>query len=204
MWGDRFFLLCNCLLVFAAVVSCEERACVSPSALKVYLNDPENGLMQRSQGDGTRITLRYRPSELVIAQEVKSMNYTPEKIDSIRKKYENIHYFIMELSRNGRQIESDYAINPPKLQSVIQHLSYGIGSDIMLVTEQRDTVFVLDHVYERTYGATHISKLLLAFEHRMVEKDGTWSILFNDQLLGLGYQRFEFDVEDIKNIPCVN
>jgi hypothetical protein len=194
----RIILLSFLLLIFW---SCQKRI-VDESELKTFLMDPENGLIKKSENKDITIEVIYRPSELLSCQQIKGEEDADER-KSIIDNFDSLTYFIVRLSRNGEEIENEYAGDSEQFTAMVNHLSSTIGNDFYLVNKQ-DTIKTLDVSYTRMFGSGSGTSVLTVFDTKLEDENGEVVLCFNDSYFGLGMNQFEFSLKDIKNTPTLN
>ena len=195
--GVRFFLV---LLLFS-FLGCSK--VVSKQELLNYTLDSENGLLKKEEKSNSVVEVLYRPNDLMLLQEIKGRSFDFSQIDSVKKYFQGFSYFLLRLSRNGKEITIPYAANPVKFNQANDYLGFGIGKDVYLV-QSRDTIKVQDFIHTRTFGSSPSSDVLFAFKTDLRKKSGQVRFIFNDQQFELGLNEFSFDISDIKSTPSID
>jgi hypothetical protein len=191
------------LILFLLVVSaCTQQKVVSEQELKAYVLDTKNGLRKETEKNDVTIEVLYRPTELVLAQQLDGVTDQNERRKTIAN-FDSLSYFVLKLSRKGQEIENAYVSDNEKFVHVINYLSSSIGKNIYLVTE-RDTIHALDAVYARMFGASTATSVMIVFDEKLRARSGDIKFCLNDTELGLGQNEFEFDLSDIKKAPTLN
>ena len=185
-----------------SLMACQEKKIVSEQELKDYVLDPENGLRKQSEKNGVDLEVIYRPSELIIAQQLDGINDKEERSKTI-KSFDSLTYFVLKLSRKGQEIENAYVSDEAKFVQVINYLSSSIGSNIYLLQES-DTIRALDAVYTRMFGSATSTSVMAVFDTNLKEEKGSLKFYLDDTELGLGKNEFVFDISDIKKAPTIN
>jgi hypothetical protein len=195
----RVLLLPLFLLVFWG---CRDRRIVSEQELKAYVMEPENGLRQKVEKNGVDIEVIYRPTELVLAQQLDGIADQRERTNAF-KKFDSLTYFIIKFSREGQEIENGYVADQAMFVNVINYLSSSIASNFYVMCNQ-DTIRAFDAVYARMFGSATSTSVMVVFNGDLSAKKGKLKFFFDDTLLGLGLNKFEFDISDIKKAPTLN
>lgn len=195
---SQFLLL---ILIFSA---CKERV-QSVHQLIDYCNDPANGLCSNHEFGEFRIGVIYRPAEIIIAQEIKSLSpsHSNEQIDSVIKLFKGIDYFLLRLQKQGNEVESSYAKDPLKFRDVNNYLTTKIGDDIRLVY-RGDTLRTKGAIHTRTFGSSKSTDVLVAFDSSLKDKSGEFQFIFEDKVFDTGLHVFEFEAGKIKSIPLLD
>jgi hypothetical protein len=172
---------------------------MTESELKQYVADTTNGLQKSIQKNGYGIEVTYRPTELVLAQQLDGIEDASER-QTIMKQMDTLSYFVLKVSRNAQEIENYLSGNHDELAKVVSYLSSGFGNDLMLEIEQ-DKVHPLDVVYVRTYGTTSGTSFLVVFRKPDLDSTGKLTFVLNDEVIGIGSVAFNFETKDLKRIP---
>src|SRR6202008_1840683 len=156
-------------------IACEQ-GYVTEKELTEYVSDPDNGLRKELVAAPYRIDLAVRPADLLVAQELRGEQYDSATLNRLRKKYEANLYFIMSISRGGR--EALHALDDPSAYGdMVQTLSFRMRDYVNLTTSAMDTVYLADFMLNRTYGVAQSTDLLLAFSRDKLQ--ATESVNFN-------------------------
>jgi hypothetical protein len=175
-----------------------------PTEYQTYLADPDHGLTHTTKANGATITCTYRPTALLVLQDLASLpSATPATRDSLARAYAGKTYCTLTLARNGAEIENQFVNNPAAYQQVLTYLNTGIAADAFLATTARDSVPAAASMYVRQFGTTGHSTLLLVFDtHQLAPQHGFYLTL-RGQRLGLGTLRFSFASADLAALPAL-
>ncbi len=200
-----FRIVSCCLLIFSLALmhACTERSQYSETDLIKYLSSNERFFKTSTSGD---ITLRvtYRPTDLMVAQELRGIAHpTEQAITHARQKYDHHYYFIMSLSRSGKELLTPSATGMAQFSELLQTISFRMHEVVNMTTFGGDTIPVADYVYNRTFGLGSSTDLLFVFE-RTAAQDQEWVQLnINEFGLGIGRQFLRFRVTDLENAPDI-
>lgn len=175
---------------------------LSPTSYRAYLTDPSHGLTHTTEANGATVTCSYRPTNLLVAQDIANTPAATSAIlDSLTHAYAGKIYCTLTLSRQGSEIENQFINDPSSYQQVLTYLNTGIAADAFLVTASRDSVPATASMYVRQYGTTGHSTLLLVFDtHQLTPVQG-FHLTLRGQRLGLGTLRFPFNAHDLAALP---
>ena len=84
------------------LVSCSPKV-VSEQQMYAYLDDQENGLKKSQTVGGVQIEVTYRPTDLLVRQELFD-NPTMEEVDSLRAHYGSYYYFCSFIFRQWKRL----------------------------------------------------------------------------------------------------
>jgi hypothetical protein len=188
------------LILVSIMFACEQKEFSSVDELSKFVADPKHEFTQQAESNGVKITLAYRPTDLLVAQELGESSKDVAAIDNARKKYGQYYYFILSLSANNTE-----ALTPSnsgdKYSELVQTLSFRMHDYVTMTTSASDTIPVGDFMLNRTYGLSQSTDILFVF-NREKSNDQEW-VQFNLNEFGLntGNQRFRFSVKKLEDAP---
>lgn len=169
-----------------------------------YLTDPKHGLTLTQETDGATITCTYRPTDLVVSQELASNEGDSRSlmVDSVRKAYATKLYCFLSLARDGGEIENANIRDETALGQAISYLNNGIAQDVFVRgLGQPDSVAALASTYPRQYGNTGRSTVLLVFPATHLDVSRGFTCSFRDSQFGLAPVRFVFTASSLRALP---
>lgn len=172
-----------------------------PTEYQAYLSDPAHGLSQTVEANGATIICTYRPTDLLVLQDLTS-NPTAGR-DSLARAYAGKTYCTLTLARNGSEIENQFVTNPTAYQQALTYLNTGIAADAFLVTTPHDSVPAAASMYVRQFGTTGHSTLLLVFDTHQLTPQRGFHLTLRGQRLGLGTLRFPFTGSALAALPAL-
>lgn len=182
-----------------SLTSCSTSSREAP-ALRNYVQDPGHGLTHHIETGPVSVTCTYRPTDLLIAQELaRNANSVP--LDSLRRTYAGKTYFALTLAQNEVEIEDRYLPDNAAFTQALSYLSTGIAADVFIVTATRDSVAALAAIYPRQYGTTGRSTVLLVFDSQKLDLQQGFTFTFHDRFFNLGTLRFPFAADDLQALP---
>ena len=180
--------------------SCQKA--VSEQELLEYIKNPENGVLLEKEVGTVNYKIYYRPSDLLVNQELRAYEI---KTDSLINYYKDIYhknlYFMVSLSRNKQEILSNVAGNKQRFGSMVNQLAFGMDQKVTLTTSEKDTLYLMDYVYPRTYGVGNSTDILFAFENKYINQAEWIQLVIEDFGLQTGDVRFKFLTKDIRKTP---
>jgi hypothetical protein len=133
--------------------------------------DPVNDLVKEIHVDQIKVRITYKPTDLLVAQELRSQNNSSaESIQRARDKYKNHYYFVMSLSI-GRKEALDPATGLQQFNHLLNTISFRMGEVVNMTTVARDTVPITDFIYNRTFGIGASTDVLILFDKTEFEKN---------------------------------
>lgn len=195
--SNSFYIL---LFFSISLLACKSE--LNHEELIEYVNEEDNGLIKTKQLGKTIVELVYKPSDLLIQQDLSNKeNSTQEEIEKIKSNYNNSLYFTLNLSVDGQELEVGGLQSKEKFAKRVELLSFGMRDRIQIKTSKNDSVSLLDYAYPRMYGVTGKSTMLLVFD-RSQATDGEWfDVIVNGYDLGVGINKFRFNTKDIEEVP---
>ncbi len=196
----------KCTPVIALVFLLFSMACtkekLSPDELKKYIADPGNGLLKEVTINNYKITVYYRPVDLLTEQRLRTMDKpTMDSVAEIKKRYRGIIHFMLSMEYNNQDILNRFSSDKVLFGEMLNRLSFNMGNYVNLVTSNKDTLPVTESIYPRMYGSTHSTAMLFAFDATKINNAS--SVDFNLKEFGIpvGNNTFRFAMEDLNNTP---
>ena len=188
------------IIILAVLIGNACNKTLTPKELISYVNNPDNGLVQEKKINSTQLKLAYKPYRLLAYQEIQAEDsLIKEKKEKILNKYCNQHYFVLSISKNGKEILNN-AANQQKFSQLVNQLAFEIGQKVVLTTAERDTIQLLDFHYPRMYGMASSTDILFVFEKK---KKNTDYLTFYLDEIGLKTGKTQFKIFT-RNIEKVN
>ena len=172
---------------------------MSSGELLDYVMDPENKLDYTVNTHGTSMEVYYKPSSIIIDQQIQGERDTTV-VNDVRRSLDRFDYFIFRLERNGMGLENNFAGNPMKFTEVINYLSDRMSVDIQLICGA-DTIAVSDIAFSQSFGLSRKTDVMLAFDSQLKNRKGSARLVFSDTEFGTGRHEFYFDTDDVRKIP---
>lgn len=187
------------LLLFVA--ACEP-AIYDKDGLNAYILEEGNGMVKTTQRKGYDLTLYNRPTDLWVAQEIRNEQATDALINSYRDKYDDYLYFILKISKEGK--EALYTSgNHGSFSEVLQNLSFRMGAFTEMVTSARDTIPLADSHYSRLYGQSGSTSVMIAFNKEKIKETEWVQVNLSDLGLGTGRTTYRFDTKELLSAPQI-
>jgi hypothetical protein len=175
---------------------------LSEDQLKQYILEPNNELVKEASVDDYKIRVAYRPTDLLIAQELGASRDTA-RISALRKKYSNQYYFILSLSKNNREAIQAGIMPQAQFSELLQTISFRMGAYVTMTTAAQDTIPLADYSYNRTFGMGSSNDMLLVFKKEKMT--GDWlQINLAEFGLGVGRQSLHFIRKKLDNVPKID
>ncbi|GFZ94241.1 hypothetical protein GCM10011531_27550 [Aquaticitalea lipolytica] len=185
------------------LVNCSNNAFTDEEALLEYLKDEENGYVQRKSVNGIDFELMYRPTDLLVKQELGD-SIISDRVKVLRDKYSKYLYFNLSMSKNNKELLSTTPKNRAEFGQMVNQLVFGMNEKVHLYTQSNDTIQMIDYVYPRLYGMGKSSSLMFVFQ-RDEKKLKEEYLNFNIQDFGLltGEVNFKVSSQKVNKEPYI-
>ena len=167
-----------------------------------YIEDEKNGYFQTKSVNGYDFSLMYRPTDLLVKQELADTKVTAEELRKLREKYKKYLYFNLSMSRNNKELLSTAAKNRNEFGAMVNQLAFGMDQKVHLFTQSKDTIALADFIYPRMYGMSRATTILFVYP-REEAKTNTKTLHFTIEDLGLctGEVKFKIKTDKINHEP---
>lgn len=180
----QIFLLPLSSILF---VGCGSNSYNSKEELWAYLLEDNHGYHQSKEINGLLYELTYKPTDLLVEQELNEI-YSADEVQSLRDKYGDYLYFNLSISSHGKELLSQ-SINREAFGEMVNQLAFGMEQKLTLITQKQDTIPLQDYVYPRLYGMGNSTDLLLVYENNLEMND--------EEILRLTIEDFGFSTGEV-------
>ena len=168
-----------------------------------FVQSEKNGLTEEKEVDGIVIKVSYRPTDLMVAQELRNQaKPTEEAIVKARNKYQGHYYFTVSLSKDSKELISPSNQGLSSFSDLLQTISFRM-SEIVNLTTGKDTIHVADYIYNRTFSLGSSTDMLFVFEKSKAIGKEYVQFNLNEFGLGIGKQSFQFKTVDLNSAPKI-
>lgn len=191
--------LFQCLPV--VFLGCADKKLSQAELIQYVADDPD--LSKSKTHEGFDITVTFRPTDLLIAQELETGKLPGSaRVEALREKYQDHHYFLLSLSKNKK--EAIYQIPQAHFSSIVQTLSFGMSPYVNLTSSGQDTVAVADYIFTRTYGMGTATTLMFVFSREKIQEDEWIQFNLKEFGMGLGNHNFRFGRSHLESVPALD
>jgi hypothetical protein len=187
--------------LIALLIGCKPKTFSTEKELIAYIQDERNGLKVTNDVGDYKVAVIYRPTDLLVKQEVGEKP-AKEAIEKARKKYQNYYYFILSLSKSGKEA-LDQSQGFGQYSEMVQKLSFRVPEFVNMTTSASDTIPLADFILNRTYGLSSSTDVLVVFNKEKTIDQKWVQINLNEFGMGLGNSRMRFKVKDLEGCPKV-
>ncbi len=182
------------ILSIVLLQACHQKQPLDQNMLVRFIEDEGNGLKKTIDEEGFSVSMMYKPVDFIAKQQMQKG--TRREYDSLIRYFSDYLYFTLAITRDGKDLETSFGLDPGSFADNISYLSADFGQAIKLLTK-KDTADILDYAYSRSYGIGS-SNFLLVFKKPRDEK---FEIEVKGYHLGFGTINFSFDQTDIEKTP---
>jgi len=184
-------------LMLIISTSCSHKTTMDEKELYKFIRNEHNGLIKSKETEGFHLAMVWKPNDLIARQQ--AIKGTKREYDSLTKYFSNHLYFTLEMSYDGKDLETKFGSDLASFPDKISFLSSGLSQNVQLKSKQ-DTLSPMECIYNRSYGIG-ISQCLIVFEK---PKDNQFEVEVKGYPIGFGKQTFQFNLSDIENAPRLN
>jgi hypothetical protein len=190
-------------LIFISVLSlysCNNKTFDNEEDLMVYLEDQSNGYIQHKTVNGVDFLLMYRPTDLLVSQDLENENVSNNKLSELKNKYSKYMYLNLSMSKNNQELLSAATKNRNEFGTMVNRLAFDMNDKVHLYTQNKDTLKMLDFIYPRMYGMSKSTTLMFVYSREKL-KQGFLNFTIEDIGLYTGEVKFKIDIEKIIEEP---
>jgi hypothetical protein len=186
------------VLITTLLAACKK--VVDQQGMNNYLNDPDNGLKQETTTGNYKISLTYRPIDLIMEQEGET---DPKKIEEKKKEYSKYHYFTLNMSLGDKDVLYKGSSSQQQFRTSLSRLNFGLSEYIYALADKKDTLYLADYYVPNLYGMGGSTQILLAFPNETNKNYEELEVKIKEMGFGTGGQKFIFKREDMEDIPTL-
>ncbi|WP_299363509.1 hypothetical protein [Winogradskyella sp.] len=171
-----------------------------------FIQDDSNGYMQRKSVNGVEFSLMYRPTDLLVKQEIGNGGVTKNRLKELKDKYGKYMYFNLSMSKNNQELLSTAPKNQNEFGDMVNQLAFNMNKKVHLFTKSKDTLEVLDFVYPRMYGMSSATTIMFVYprNEELLSKNDVLNLTIEDLGLYTGEVKFKINTDKIINEPRLN
>lgn len=192
------------LLSVILLSACSHRKFKTQQEVWDFVRNEDNNLTQKKQVNGIEYTFTYKPTDLLILQELGQNKPSEIALQNIRNKYDDHVYFDLSMSKNGRELLTNVVGSSRQFGSLVNKLAFGLEEQVYLYTEKRDTIPLLDHIYPRMYGITKKTSVLLVYPREEIQNSESLTLVVNDLGFNTGEVKLKIPYQSILQEPTID
>jgi hypothetical protein len=170
------------------------------NGLAAYIQDSDNGLRQDREIGDFKITLTYKPTDLLIEQDDPKVNNDPALREKKRKQYDQYNYFILNMSLGDKDLLYKGSSSKEQFSTSLNRLNFELADYIYATSNQKDTLSLADYYVPNLYGMGGITQILLVFPKQRNQTPGNIEVTIKEMGFGIGTQKFQFKQDDLEKV----
>ncbi len=159
------------LMLLLVLSGCNQKTFDNEAALLDYIKDEGNGYTQHKTVNGVDYTLTYRPTDLLVKQELGGVATEQRSLsgvemsrrDELRNKYNKYMYFNLSMSINNQELLSAAPNNRNEFGAMVNQLAFGMNEKVHMFTQSKDTLEIADFIYPRMYGMSRETTIMFVY-----------------------------------------
>lgn len=190
-------------LLALLLLNCTSKTFEGTDAMWTYLKNTNHGYLQEKSVNGYDFSLLYKPTDLLVQQELTQEEKTnTKKVKMLRDKYSQYIYFVVSISRDNKELLSTTPKNRQEFGKMVNNLAFGMGNKVHVFTPKKDTLDLLDYVYPRMYGMSKATTMLFVYPRdKKYLKEKYLNVTIEDLGTYTGEVKFKIPTNKIQNEP---
>lgn len=199
----KIFILC---FLGVSLMGCQDHKIFKNiDDLTVYVQDEQNGYKQKKIVYGFEFSLMYRPTDLLVYQEIGSKKINSKQLNKLRNKYADFMYYNLSISKNNKELLSTIPKNRNEFGTMVNQLNFGMREKVHLMTQNKDTIELIDFMYPRMFGMSRSTTLMFVFPRKDYSLENEYlTLIIEDLGIHTGQVKFQIPSKKIKNEPQLN
>ncbi|MGX7666039.1 hypothetical protein [Flavobacterium pedocola] len=191
----------NLLLLLLIVISSCSKSFDTQEEMSVYLEDEENEYCYKKSVNGVDYTLQYRPTDLLVKQELPE-NYTSNQVEQLREKYGKYIYFNLSMSKNNQELLNNVARDKQQFGQMVNDLAFRMDEKVHFFTPKKDTLEMTDFIYPRRYGMSNATNIMIVYprDEKYIQEEYL-NFVIQDLGLYTGDVKFKIQTKPLKYEP---
>ena len=193
------------LIITVVCFSCTSNTFENKNQLWEYLKHPDNGYLFQKSINGYDFSIIYKPTDLLVDQELSSNVSEEERekeINKLREKYKKYIYFTLSMSKGQKELLSVAPKNKQQFGGMVNQLAFGMGEKVHVFTAKKDTLPMIDYIYPRMYGMSVSTSMLFVYPRDQKYMRGEFlNLTIEDIGLFTGEIKFKIPIKKIKKEP---
>jgi hypothetical protein len=183
------------------VSACSSKTFETKEEVWNFVKNEENDLIKKKQVNGVDYVLTYKPTDILVAQEMDDEKSSNVLLKNLRDKYDDHLYFDLTMSKNNRELLTNVVGNPQEFGSLVNTLAFGLDKKVHLYTEKKDTISLTNHIYPRMYGMTKKTSVLLVYSRKEIKNAKSLTLVVEDLGFNTGEVKLKIPYKAILKEP---
>lgn len=192
------------LILILVISSCSNKEFDTTEEIFAFISEEDNGYCYKMEVNGVSYTLQYKPTDLMVQQELNGKLNEPE-IVRLRNKYSKNLYFNLSMSIQGKELLSNTAIDRNKFNQLVNDLVFNMPEKVSLLSAKKDTLSIIDCIYPRMYGMSNSTTILIIYPRdKEILKEEYIYFIVQDLGLNTGEIKFKIPTKQLNKEPKLN
>jgi hypothetical protein len=189
------------LIMLVLIVSSCAKTFETQEEMNEYIKEENNGYSYKKTIVGVDYVLQYRPTDLLVKQELGDNN-NPTQVDKLRQKYNKYLYFNLSMSKNNQELLNGVARDKAKFGQMVNELAFGMEEKVHLYTPEKDTLAMADFIYPRMYGMSNATSIMIVYprDKKYMTQDYL-NFVIEDLGLDTGDIKFKLNMQSLEKEP---
>jgi hypothetical protein len=192
------------LLAIAIVMLSCGRKLVSPHEYVKWMKDKQNGLFVTKTIADFEFSLQYKSAEFIAIEQIRSDSVSSKTIEDRKRAINGMQYYTFRIKAlDGKEVLQSGIADESEYASRLEYFLSYAKADISLI-ENGDTLACALYHFERNYGLSPITNIVLGFERKPGSESADKTFIYNDQVLNSGPVQLTIQAHDIQQIPLID
>ena len=196
----------NSLLLMLTIIisSCGNKSFNTAEEISAFISEEDNGYKYSKEVNGVNYSVQYRPTDLMVQQELVGKS-NEQDIIRLRDKYSKNLYFNLSMSIEGKELLSNTAIDRNKFNQLVNDLVFNMPEKVALLSAKKDTLSIIDCIYPRMYGMSNSTTILIIYprDKEILNEEFIYFII-QDLGLNTGEIKFKIPTKQLNKEPKLN
>lgn len=182
--------------------SCTSKTFKDKASLWTYLRDTDHGYVHEKRVNGYDFSLLYKPTDILVAQELGDDTSDTKKVEALREKYKQYIYFTLSMSKDNKELLSATPKNRQEFGAMVHQLAFRMNEKVHVFTSKKDTLELLDYIYPRMYGMSNSTSMLFVYprDEKYLQEEYL-NLTIGDLGTYTGEVKFKIPTKKIQNEP---
>ncbi len=188
------------IVLICTLAACQKRS-LTPMEYVSWVNKEDNGCLVKKEIGQFEFALQYKPIEYVVLMEEKDEHLKKQVLEKRMTELKGMQYYTLKItSKEGKEFLKTGISSEEEYYGRLQYFVSAMQDDLALI-EGKDTLPCLLYHFERNYGLAPYNNIVLGFKTGNEGKAEDKTLIYEDQVLGLGPVRLTINGKDISNTP---
>lgn len=192
------------LILIIIISSCGNKSFDTTEEIVAFISNENNEYCYKKEVNGVTYTLQYRPTDLMVQQELRDSK-SEKKVIELRNKYNKYLYFNLSMSLNQQELLNNLIRDKQQFGQMLNDLAFNMNQKVHFYTPEKDTLAMTDFVYPRMYGMTDATTILIVYPRdKQFLKEDYLNFTIEDLGLNTGEVKFKVKTQPLKKEPQLN